>query len=1278
MKQKQQPNNKHSGSARARSDQWTMDIQNRLKSTLEGKINRIETFIESANEETDSVEIKVKLRSLIQLQKKVEELRNNYYAIPNVKDAELTAVDEDLHLLEVRLESLEVRIETILNSSKKSSSGAVMKTNDNFEIKTKIPPLVLPEFSGKYEEFSSFKIQFDDLITNNILLSESQKLYYLRSCLTHEVNYLCSNFDNFNSLYEFLENRYENERLIINIHIQNILKLEKIQNENFTEIRNMIDCVQKNLRALKVLKYEQNKLSDVLLINILVEKLDRESRRNFELSHKSKTVPTFQEFIEFLEQRESVLLSVSVDRNAKVNPNKIKSYNELSDNYPLAKQRFQNLWRRFGHDSELYQQYREIIRDYTEQGHKKDGRLTSKTRIVFDAGSHQNNELSLNDCLWPGINLNPNLLDILINFRLNAIAFCSDIKQAFLQICLADEHKDAVRFLWSDDEPCVHKRPKLQVYRFNRVNFGVSSSPFLLAATIRHHIEKYKHEFPDTVELLDRNFYVDDLISGGNEFEEALQTSRRAKNIMEAAGMDLRKWITNDANLMEQWKKENFNVHPVHETVSLGANGTKVLGLSWNTNEDYLTTDTKSLLEFVSLDKNTKRFILQAVGKIFDPLGLISPFTVRMKCLLQDLWKEEIQWDDPLPTHIEKEWKNGSCIAFATPAKKTYGAAIYLRTKSRNGISVKLVTSKSRVAPLNCVTLNRLELLGALVAARLASKVKKIVNLKRSCLQYHWTDSKIILFGIKGNKTRWKQFVANRVNEITSLTDPHSWYHCAGKENPTDFLSRGLSADCLVSNSRWWTGAEFLSDSEFPKNFQQVVPELDYLTEHEKETVVQERKKLPEADRSEETVLLNSDSSSILDELLELSNNYFKVINILSYIFRFNYNCRNKSKKVGPLTVAEFKESEIKLIKHAQRSLFDKKEIPSSISNLFPFVDGEGIVRVGGRLENASVPYLHKHPAILPKGSKLSKLYFNSLHTRLFHVGPQGLLNAVRQKFWPLSGRSIPRKTVHQCVTCFKSRPILSSQIMGNLPSERVNISSPFTIAGLDLCGPFLVKYKNQRKGTLNKVYICVCICFSTKVIHLELLSDLTSDALIATLKRFTSRRGKCSKIYTDNATNFVGANSILKKFHKLINFPDENLAKYFVSENIDWKFIPPKSPHFGGLWEAGVKSVKHHLKRAIGNLHFTFEEFETIMIQVEGILNSRPLTHLSSDADNFDVLTPGHFLIGRPITSIPEPNLIDVNENRLSRWEKITKVVQRTWKKWKSDFLNTLQARSK
>ncbi|GFV50616.1 integrase catalytic domain-containing protein [Trichonephila clavipes] len=281
--------------------------------------------------------------------------------------------------------------------------------------------------------------------------------------------------------------------------------------------------------------------------------------------------------------------------------------------------------------------------------------------------------------------------------------------------------------------------------------------------------------------------------------------------------------------------------------------------------------------------------------------------------------------------------------------------------------------------------------------------------------------------------------------------------------------------------------------------------------------------------------------------------------------------------------------------------------------------DDKGILRVGGRLEKASIPYSQKHPAILAKNSKLSKIYFITLHKKLFHVGPQGLLNAVRLRFWALGGRNLARKTVHTCVVCFKCKPIPSSQIMGNLPYERVNMATPFSITGLDLGGPYFVTYKHQRKGVLNKIYVCVCICFVTRAIHLEILSDLTSDAIIATLKRFMSRRGKCSKIFTDNATNFVGANSQLK------------------------------GPTYGRSLGGGhKKSVKYHLKRALGRSRLTYEEFETVIIQVEGILNSRPLTPISNDFDNFEVLTPAHFLIGRSINSILEPLVINISDNRL------------------------------
>ncbi|GFU89145.1 integrase catalytic domain-containing protein [Trichonephila clavipes] len=232
-----------------------------------------------------------------------------------------------------------------------------------------------------------------------------------------------------------------------------------------------------------------------------------------------------------------------------------KHWNELSNNISVAKQRFQSLWGRLRRDKTLYTQYKETIQDYLNQGiiekvndteinvHKpmyylphqaikKEGRVTTSTRIVFDAASHQANELSLNDCLWPGPNLNPNLLDVLINFRLNRVAISSDIRQAFLQICLADKHKDFVRFLWTDSNPRIGEKLTLQVYRFNRVIFGVNSSPFLLAATIKYHIEKYNEIHPITVQHLDSFMYVDDWITGQDTREEALFMSRHAKNIM--------------------------------------------------------------------------------------------------------------------------------------------------------------------------------------------------------------------------------------------------------------------------------------------------------------------------------------------------------------------------------------------------------------------------------------------------------------------------------------------------------------------------------------------------------------------------------------------------------------------------------------------------------------------------------------------------------------------------------------------------------------------------
>ncbi|GFX64393.1 integrase catalytic domain-containing protein [Trichonephila clavipes] len=301
----------------------------------------------------------------------------------------------------------------------------------------------------------------------------------------------------------------------------------------------------------------------------------------------------------------------------------------------------------------------------------------------------------------------------------------------------------------------------------------------------------------------------------------------------------------------------------------------------------------------------------------------------------------------------------------------------------------------------------------------------------------------------------------------------------------------------------------------------------------------------------------------------------------------------------------------------------------SSILSTLLCKNSDGLLRVGGRLSNSDLPYVNKYLAILPGNHNLTVQIIAHFHRKNLHTGASSLLH----------------------------------YLMGNLPRDRVVPDYQFNCSGVDFCGPFMIRYKNQGKGNLHKIYICVFVCFVSKAIHIEIVSDLTSDAFIATLKRFFSRRGKCAKFYSDNGKTFVGANKELKRFLKLIEDSNDNLAGFLSAEGIEWKFIPPRAPSFGGIWEPSVKSIKYHLKRVVNGSNLTYEEFLTVCIQIEGILNSRPLCvcPLSSNSDDLNALTPAHFLIGRSMTSVVEPNLIDLKENALKKWRQITRLVQTT-----------------
>jgi hypothetical protein len=330
---------------------------------------------------------------------------------------------------------------------------------------------------------------------------------------------------------------------------------------------------------------------------------------------------------------------------------------------------------------------------------------------------------------------------------------------------------------------------------------------------------------------------------------------------------------------------------------------------------------------------------------------------------------------------------------------------------------------------------------------------------------------------------------------------------------------------------------------------------------------------------------------------------------------------------------------------------------------------------VGGRLIHAPINFNQKFPIVLPANHYITELIVRQ--EQQLHAGPQATLCSIRQVYWPISGRNTVRKIIHRCVKCFKANPKGLTQKMGDLPVDRLQPARPFIKTGIDYAGPIYLKTGTSRSKQRVKAYIALFICFTTKAIHIELVGDLTTESFLNALKSFISRRGHVAEIYSDNATNFTDASRELKLL--LNSSKCQNLISQEMNNvNIRWHFIPPRSPHFGGLWESGIKSIKYHLKRVIGDTSVTYEEMYTLLTRVEASLNSRPLTPMSPDPTDFSVLTPAHFLIGEPMTAPLEPNLEELKINRLSRWQRIEQLRQQFWRRWIREYIPQLQLRPK
>ncbi len=976
---------------------------------------------------------------------------------------------------------------------------------------------------------------------------------------------------------------------------------------------------------------------------------------------------------------------------------------QIGSSRAMAVRRFNSVERRLHRNPAHYQQYLAFMQEYIALGHMEkiptgepleeigrtfhlphhhvinEGSTTTRLRVVFDGSAKTSTGVSLNEAMFVGATLQDDLFDLLLRFRLNPIVIKADITKMFRQFKLRPEDADFHRIVWreSPDQP-------LQDFRLLTVTYGTACAPNLSTRCILQLASDCKDKYPLASHALENDTYVDDVMTTSSNPNEAIQLYHELTSAVATAGLQLRKWSTNDPNVLaaipEDERETSLQSFDSEETI-------KALGVQWCPSTDNFTFKCAK----ISDDVLTKRVLLADLSKVFDPLGFLSCVTVRAKLQMQELWRLNVEWDEEVPAAVQEAWRQYQdemklipkiqiprCITYSITCKYqlhgfcdsstvAYGIVIYLRCEYPDGtITVFLVTSKTNVAPLRQITLPRLELMSASKLSVLIDHVKQVLGLE--CEVWCWSDSTITLKWIASSPRRWQTFVANRVATIQQHTEVEWWRHVPGTQNPADLASRGVKVDEILNNTMWFQGPSWLSQQQFP-----VFP-MNAI----KEDVNLEEKK----------VHLTCHHLQVDTTIMERFSSLTRLKRVTAHILRFfNNGKKNGIRRHGQLTVVELVEAfNVWIIKVQQQAFYEEidclkkmKKIPSKskLHQLNPIVDRNGILRVGGRLHHADLPEARKHQIILPADSHFTYLLVHHFHDVNFQGGFQLTWSHLQAQFWIIRGRDKVRHFIRSCVTCRKHRGKVAEQLMGNLPSPRITPSRPFLNVGVDYAGPFILKNPIGRAPKTYKAYMCLFVCMATKAIHLEAVSSLTTAAFIDTLRRFVSRRGVPAAIFSDCGTNFVGAERELRQFVRSSHH-QQQVTNVLVTQGIQFHFNPPSSPHQGGLWEAGVKSAKCHLRRVMGNNCLTYEVFSTFLCQVEAILNSRPLHPLSPEPGDLGVLTPGHFLIGEPLTSIPDVDLRDVKVNRLSLYQQQQQRLQHFWHRWSNEYLNTLQQRNK
>ena len=927
-----------------------------------------------------------------------------------------------------------------------------------------------------------------------------------------------------------------------------------------------------------------------------------------------------------------------------------------------------------------------------------------KLRVVFDCSARYNG-ISLNDALYKGPDFINPLVGILCRFRKHPVAFSCDVEKMFYCFHVHPEDRDYLRFLWWKGGDT--SRP-LSTFRMTAHLFGAVSSPACATFGLRHIAREFTDYGDDVLDFISNNFYVDDGLKSVWGEDAAISLVERTVALCKTRGVRLHKFVSNSENLLKTLPDSECAVKSNVLSLDLEECPTeRVLGVLWD-----IKSDSFKFKVIANKEPKTRREMLSVTSSIFDPLGWIAPFTLKARLILQQMCRGgSLDWDEEVSQPILNSWTNwyqettslhelsiNRCWQkedykelqaiqlhhFSDACEDGYGACSYLRTVDQAGrVSVCLVMAKARVAPSVSITIPRLELMAAVVAARLSTILERELRLER--VSHHfWTDSQIVLGYLKNDSKRFKVFVANRVQQIHDASKPSQWSHVTGVDNPADLASRGMKAEDLVKSTLWFKGPSFLQQEwvDLNRTGLGIVDPND----HELRKVIV---------RAVETdTLLDVFNFSLFSSWRSLTRGVARA-KLLARSFKANLSIKMRLRSatqkpaLEPLSVTDLQTAEQLIIRAVQDSYFSEEiscllsketlDRGSELRRLNCFLDKAGILRVGGRLRFTNLYSAFKHPVILPKGAHVSNLLLQDCHQGVKHQGRGMTINEVRARgYWVIGLGTLVKGLIQKCVTCRALRGSTLGQKMADLPADRAECAPPFTYCGVDIFGPFLVK---ERRSEIKR-YGAILTCLASRAIHIEMTYTLTTDSFIHSLRKFMAIRGPVRLLRCDNGTNFVGANKELSRSIEIIQ--SNELRNFVLTNNCDLEFCtnPPSASHMGGAWERLIRVVRSVLSAILDKYSARLDDnsLSTFLYEVAAIVNTRPLSleHVT-DPDHPEPLTPNHLLRGKSKVVMPPPGEFSQGDvYSIKRWRCVQFLADQFGQRWRREYLQYLQLRSK